>query len=79
MATGTTCLPSLSIILTDSSGVAYMADKPSFLINNDIYSSNKEDIISGFKIVGEFLEKSILKPNNINFPSSRTELANLIK
>ena len=52
---------------------------PNFLINNDIYSSNKEDIVSGFKIVGEFLEKSILKPNNINFPSSRTELANLIK
>ena len=52
---------------------------PSFLINNDISSSNKEDIVSGFKIVGEFLEKSILKPNNINFPSSRTELANLIK
>ncbi len=52
---------------------------PGFLINNDIYVKNPNDIISAFKIVGEFLDKTILKPNNINFPSSRIELANLIK
>jgi len=52
---------------------------PGFLIKNDIYPNNKQDIISGFKIVGEFLDKTILKPNNLNFPSSRIELANLIK
>ena len=32
-----------------------------------------------FKIVGDFLDKSILKPNNINFPSSRIEFGKLIK
>ncbi len=52
---------------------------PNFLINNDIYPKNEKDIISGFKIVGEFLDKTILKPNNINFPLSRIELGNLIK
>jgi len=52
---------------------------PNFLIYNDIYSKNEKDIISGFKIVGEFLDKTILKPNNINFPMSRIELGNLIK
>ena len=52
---------------------------PNFLINNDIYTNNKTDIFNGFKIVGEFLEKSILKPNNINYPLSRIELGNLIK
>ena len=52
---------------------------PNFLINNDIYANNDKDIFNGFKIVGEFLDKSILKPNNINFPSSRIELGNLIK
>ena len=52
---------------------------PNFLINNDIYVNNKTDIFNGFKIVGEFLDKSILKPNNINYPLSRTELSNLIK
>ena len=52
---------------------------PNFLINNDIDPKNEKDIISGFKIVGEFLDKTILKPNNINFPLSRIELGNLIK
>jgi DNA repair protein RecO (recombination protein O) len=52
---------------------------PNFLINNGIYPENEKDIISGFKIVGEFLDKTILKPNNINFPLSRIELGNLIK
>ena len=52
---------------------------PNFLINNDIYPKNEKDIIIGFKIVGEFLYKTILKPNNINFPLSRIELGNLIK
>ena len=52
---------------------------PNFLINNDLYSNNEKDIINGFKIVGEFLDKSILKPNNINFPLSRIEFVNLIK
>ena len=52
---------------------------PNFLINNDIYTKNEKDVIRGFKIVGEFLVKTILKPNNINFPLSRIELGNLIK
>ena len=52
---------------------------PNFLINNDAFTNNEKDIINGFKIVGEFLDKSILKPNNINFPLSRVELGNLIK
>ena len=52
---------------------------PNFLINNGIYPENEKDIVSGFKIVGEFLDKTILKPNNINFPLSRIELGNLIK
>ena len=32
----------------------------------------------GFKIVGDFLNKSILIPNNINYPISRTEFYKLI-
>tara|TARA_B100000029_G_C17338311_1_gene874345 strand:- start:34 stop:714 length:681 start_codon:yes stop_codon:yes gene_type:complete len=52
---------------------------PNFLINNDIHPNNQKDLINGFNIVGEFLEKTILKPNNINFPSSRIEFGNLIK
>ena len=52
---------------------------PNFLINNDIYIDNEKDIINGFNIVGDFLEKTILKPNNLSYPSSRIEFGNLIK
>tara|TARA_B100001250_G_scaffold396081_1_gene401658 strand:- start:711 stop:1391 length:681 start_codon:yes stop_codon:yes gene_type:complete len=52
---------------------------PNFLINHDIYTNSKKDIINGFNIVGDYLEKTILKPNNINFPLSRVQLSNLIK
>jgi len=51
---------------------------PSFLINNDIYPNDKKDIILGFNLVGDFLDKTILRPNNINFPISRTEFGKLI-
>ena len=52
---------------------------PNFLVNNDTNTKNENDIFSAFKIVGEFLDKSILKPNNISFPSSRIEFGKLIK
>ena len=51
---------------------------PSFLINNDVYPNNKKDIIVGFNLVGDFLDKTILRPNNINFPISRNEFGKLI-
>jgi len=52
---------------------------PNFLIKNDEHVNSDKEIFNGFKIVGEFLDKSILKPNNINFPLSRIEFGNLIK
>ncbi len=52
---------------------------PSFLINKNTKNVNYEDIIKGFNIVGNFLNKSILKPNNLNYPSSRIEFINSIK
>ena len=59
--------------------VVYFLAVNNFLIRNDFHVKNNKDIVDGFKIVGEFLDKSILKPNNINYPLSRTELGNLIK
>ena len=52
---------------------------PNFLISKTNYSANHSEIIKSFNIVGDFLEKSILKPNNINYPNSRFEFLNLIK
>ena len=52
---------------------------PKFLINNKIIPVDENDIVIAFKIVGDFLDKTILKPNNINFPVSRINFVNLIK
>jgi len=52
---------------------------PNFLVDKSIIPKNNNEIINGFKIVGDFLEKTILRPNNIAFPISRVEFLNLIK
>ena len=52
---------------------------PNFLINNKIYPNNEKEIIKAFNIVGDFLEKTIIRPNKINHPLSRIEFVNLIK
>ena len=52
---------------------------PNFLIDKDISPENLKDIYSGFSIVGDFLDKTIIKPNNKNYPSSRNDFVNLLK
>tara|TARA_Y100000590_G_C15423888_1_gene902455 strand:+ start:22 stop:714 length:693 start_codon:yes stop_codon:yes gene_type:complete len=55
---------------------------PDFLVNKDLNKKNyidNNDLILGLKINGDFLDKTILKPNNINFPNSRKHFINLIK
>ena len=52
---------------------------PNFLVESNINEDNKQNIIEGLKLVSDYLEKSILKPNNIAFPNSRNEFLNLIK
>ena len=52
---------------------------PNFLIYRNNISKDFNDVVSGFKIVGEFLEKTILKPNNITYPISRSNFLNSIK
>ena len=51
---------------------------PSFLLKNDDSQINKNELKDGLKIVGDFLNKSILIPNNIKYPLTRTEFTNLI-
>ena len=52
---------------------------PNFLVekNNEIVELNQ--IFNGLKLVTDYLEKSILKPNNISHPKSRIEFLNIIK
>ena len=52
---------------------------PNFLIDRDEINLNNDNLEKGLKLVGDFLEKNILKPNNINYPISRTEFINQLK
>ncbi len=51
---------------------------PVFLVRRDDVRTNSDEIKDGLKIVGDFLNKSVLMPNNINFPLSRNEFTKLI-
>ena len=52
---------------------------PSFLIENNIKNVDLKNLLNGLKLVTDYLEKSILKPNNLSIPSSRTHFVNLLK
>ena len=51
---------------------------PNFLIEND-FSANDNDLIQGIKLVSDFLEKSILRPNNLIQPLSRSQFLSNLK
>ncbi len=51
---------------------------PNFLIEND-NNFKKEELLDGLNLVGDFMDKTILKPNNINFPNSRNQFINSLK
>ena len=52
---------------------------PSFLIDENNMDVNLKNLLKGLKLVSDYLEKSILKPNNLNLPTSRTHFINLLK
>tara|TARA_B100001121_G_scaffold255968_1_gene233676 strand:- start:75 stop:755 length:681 start_codon:yes stop_codon:yes gene_type:complete len=52
---------------------------PNFLIDKKIIVDDLNMLLSGLKLVSDFLEKTILKPNNINYPISRTQFINSLK
>jgi len=52
---------------------------PNFLIDKNNNSIDLKNLLSGLKLVTDYLEKSILRPNNINLPSSRLDFVNLLK
>ena len=52
---------------------------PSFLIEKNNVSDDINDLLKGLKLVGDFMEKTILKPNNMNHPISRNQFINSLK
>ena len=52
---------------------------PNFLINKEEHVGDLKILLSGLKLVGDYIDKTILKPNNINFPNSRNQFVNSLK
>ena len=52
---------------------------PNFLVNKKIIVDDLNTLLNGLKLVSDFLEKTILKPNNLNYPISRTQFINTLR
>ena len=52
---------------------------PNFLIENNNDNIELKYLLKGLKLVNDYIEKTILKPNNINLPSSRVNFVNSLK
>ena len=52
---------------------------PNFLVERDIEVNDDKILLNGLKLVGDYLDKTILKPNNINYPNSRLLFINSFK
>tara|TARA_B100000989_G_scaffold204611_1_gene154903 strand:- start:766 stop:1455 length:690 start_codon:yes stop_codon:yes gene_type:complete len=46
---------------------------PNFLIDKNNNNEELIDLLNGLKILGDFLEKTILSPNNLNLPTNRLQ------
>ena len=52
---------------------------PNFLIEKDLVVDDIETLLNGLRLVGNYLDKTILKPNNLNYPNSRLLFLNSFK
>ena len=52
---------------------------PNFLVNKNYNEKNFDQIYKGLRLVSDYLDKSILKPNNIPYPKTRNEFISIIK
>ena len=52
---------------------------PNFLIEKEIEVDDVKTLLLGLKLVGDYLDKTILKPNNLNYPNSRLLFINSLK
>ena len=52
---------------------------PNFLIDKNESIDDIKNLLDGLKLVGDYLEKTILKPNNLSQPLSRLQFINTLK
>ena len=64
----------LSYVLKNSKKVL-----PKFLIDRDDKEISFQETYDALNIVGDYLDKTIIKPNNLNFPKTRFNFQNSLK
>ena len=52
---------------------------PNFLIDKNDSIDDLKTLLNGLKLVGDFMDKTILKPNNLNYPMSRNQFVSSLK
>jgi len=52
---------------------------PNFLIDKTENTEDLSSLLDGLKLVGDYLDKTILKPNNLTHPISRLQFINSLK
>ena len=52
---------------------------PNFLIDKTSDIESISSLIDGLKIIGDYLDKTILKPNNLNHPLNRLQFINTLR
>ena len=52
---------------------------PNFLIEKDQKNVDLNNLINGLRLVSDYLEKSILKPNNLNIPKFENSISKYFK
>ena len=52
---------------------------PNFLVELDYDELDNNNLLNGLKFVGDYLEKNILKPNNLNYPITRLDFIKILK
>ena len=52
---------------------------PNFLIDKSLNVKDLKTLLSGLKLIGDYLDKTILKPNNLTHPISRLQFINSLR
>tara|TARA_B100000287_G_C20460042_1_gene713012 strand:- start:163 stop:843 length:681 start_codon:yes stop_codon:yes gene_type:complete len=52
---------------------------PNFLIDKNEITRDLQTLLYGLKLVGDYLDKTILRPNNMSHPLNRTQFINILK
>ena len=52
---------------------------PNFLLDKTSDTESISSLLDGLKIIGDYLDKTILKPNNLNHPLNRSRFINTLK